>query len=97
MDTILTVKNRHLQDLNSVEAVELFRELLYAEAMRIGVPLKNSNTSTRADVPDGGIDASIHADIVSSQERFLFKETGSRHLPEAETALKTLQELHRNT
>ncbi|GAK57955.1 hypothetical protein U27_04927 [Candidatus Vecturithrix granuli] len=65
MDTMLTVKNEDLQALNSVQAVEFFRELLYAEATRIGVPLKNINISTWIDVPDGGIDASIHTDTIS--------------------------------
>ncbi|MCP4401866.1 MAG: hypothetical protein GY801_31770 [bacterium] len=71
MDTMLTVKNEHLQYLNAVQAVEFFRELLYAEATRIGVPLKNINISTWVDVPDGGIDASIHADTVSGQQSFV--------------------------
>ena len=71
MDTILTVKDHHLTQLSPVGSVEVFRELLYAEATRISVPVKNINVSSWVNVADGGIDASIHAETISDQESFV--------------------------
>src|SRR5262245_55639907 len=65
MDTILTVKNEDLTRLNSEEAVIMFRELLWAEAARLGIPFSSINISTRINVPDGGVDASVSGHISS--------------------------------
>jgi hypothetical protein len=59
MDTIFTVRNEDLHRLNPEEAVEFFRELFWAEARRIGVPIAKVHISTWINVPDGGVDASI--------------------------------------
>jgi len=59
METIFTVRNEDLHRLNPEEAVGFFRELLLAEARRIGVPIAKVHISTWINVPDGGVDASI--------------------------------------
>jgi hypothetical protein len=60
MDTIFTVRNEDLHRLNPQEAVEFFRELLWAEGRRIGVRIANVQISTWINIPDGGVDASIN-------------------------------------
>jgi hypothetical protein len=59
MDTIFTVKNEDLERLSPKEAVALFRELLWAEARRIGLPISKIHISVWVDIPDGGIDAVV--------------------------------------
>lgn len=59
MDTILTVKNEHLRLLGPEDAVILFRELIWAEAARIDLPISRINVSSWINVPDGGVDASV--------------------------------------
>ncbi len=59
MDTILTVRNEHLSLLNAEDAVIFFRELLWAEATRSGLPISKINVSSWINVPDGGVDASV--------------------------------------
>jgi hypothetical protein len=58
-DTIFTARPEHLEHLAPAEAVEVFADLLWAEARRIGLPTTSVNTSTRVTVAGGGIDASI--------------------------------------
>ena len=58
-DSIFTVKPEHLDLLNEDTAVEFFQKLLWAEARRLGIPLNKINVSSRVNVPDGGIDATI--------------------------------------
>lgn len=70
-NTILTVKNEHLIILSPEEAVDFFRELLWAEATRIGIPLDKINVSRWIDVPDGGVDASISDSNALMQSSFI--------------------------
>jgi len=70
-DTILTVKNEHLMILSPEEAVDFFRELLWAEAGRIGIPLGKINVSSWVSVPDGGVDASISDSKALIQSSFV--------------------------
>jgi hypothetical protein len=58
-DTIFTVKNEHLTRLEPANAVGFFRDLLWAEARRIGIPIDNIQVSLWTDMPDGGIDAVV--------------------------------------
>lgn len=62
IETIFTVKNEHIDRLKEVEAVELFREILWSEAFRTGLPSWAVNVSLRTKVPDGGLDASARND-----------------------------------
>ncbi len=59
MDSIFTLRNEQLGLLASQQAVAFFRDLLWSEARRLGVPLNKINISLWASVPDGGIDASV--------------------------------------
>jgi len=59
MDTIFTVKNEDLERLNPQEAIDFFRELLWAEARRIGIQIDKIRVSSRINVPDGGVDAVV--------------------------------------
>jgi hypothetical protein len=59
METIFTVKNEDLARMSPQEAVDFFRELLWAEARRIGISIISIQISTRINVPDGGVDATI--------------------------------------
>jgi len=59
METIFTVRNEDLARLSPGESVELFRELLWAEGRRTGIPISKVRISTWINVPDGGVDAII--------------------------------------
>jgi hypothetical protein len=65
IDTILTVKNEHLMSLGIEGAVDFFRELLWAEVTRIGIPIHKVNVSSWVNVPDGGVDASVESDALT--------------------------------
>ena len=60
---IFTVTNEDLDRLDPAEAVRFFRELLWAEARRLGIGLSQINVSSRINVPDGGVDATVDADL----------------------------------
>ncbi len=59
METILTVKNEHLERLSPQEAVDFFRELLWAEATVLGIGKNLTNVPSAITVADGGIDAEV--------------------------------------
>lgn len=62
MNTIFTIRNEQLGLLDAQPAVAFFRDLLWAEARRLSIPLNKINISLWTDVPDGGIDASVGQD-----------------------------------
>ena len=57
--SIFTVTDEDLGRLDPTEAVLFFRELLWAEARRIGIEISKINVSTRTNVKDGGVDATV--------------------------------------
>ena len=57
--TIFTVRNEDLTGLNQNTAVEFFRELLRAEAHRLGIEISKINVSSWVNIPDGGVDATV--------------------------------------
>lgn len=59
VNSIFTLRNEQLGLLGSQPAVVFFRDLLWAEARRLGIPFNKINISLWANVPDGGIDASV--------------------------------------
>jgi len=59
MNTIFTVTNQDLERFNPPQAVEIFRELIWAEARKAGLPLNRVHISDWINVPDGGVDAKI--------------------------------------
>jgi hypothetical protein len=61
VNNIFTVTNQDLEKFNPAQAVEIFRDLLWAGARRIGLPLSEVHISSRINVADGGVDARIDA------------------------------------
>ncbi len=59
METIFTVKNEHLNQLDPNTAVDFFRRLLWAEARRLGIELSKIHVSSWVNVADGGVDATV--------------------------------------
>ena len=59
METIFTVKNEHLRELDQNTAVDFFRRLLWAEARRLGIELSKIHVSSWVNVADGGVDATV--------------------------------------
>ncbi len=59
MDTILTVKAEDLARLSPQEAVNFFREMLWAEATALGIGINLINVPGAITVGDGGIDAEV--------------------------------------
>ena len=60
---IFTVTKENLGRLDPAEAVRFFRELLWAEARRLGIGLSQIDVPSRINVPDGGVDATVNADL----------------------------------
>ena len=58
-ENIFTVSNDDLGRLDSTEAVRFFRELLWAEARRLGIEINKINVSIQTNVPDGGVDGVV--------------------------------------
>lgn len=70
--TIFTVTPEHIAALDAARAVEFIADLLWAEARRLGFPTTQVHVSTRINVPDGGVDASVDpAGIDTFVESFL--------------------------
>ncbi|MBI1930428.1 hypothetical protein HYR99_40025 [Candidatus Poribacteria bacterium] len=67
VDTIFTVKNEDLERLTPQGAVEFFRNLLWAEARRWGIPISKIRVSIRINVPDGGVDAIVEDNMAAAQ------------------------------
>ncbi len=63
--TIFTVANDDLGRLTPAGAVELLRDILWADARMVGIPTTSINVSAWVDVPDGGVDASVTAEPAS--------------------------------
>jgi hypothetical protein len=61
MDTIFTVTNSDLAKFDARGSVDIFRELLWAEARHVGVPVSKVHVSSWINVPDGGVDAAVEA------------------------------------
>ena len=88
METILTVKNEDIQRFDAKSAVIFFREVLWAEARRIGIPLHSINVSSEVDTPDQGVDASVSeaipndkSDLIQSGHNSYQIKTGSTFSP----------------
>jgi hypothetical protein len=59
VDTVFSVTSADFEPLGPTDAVRFFSQLLWAEARRIGLPVTRINISSRTDVADGGIDATV--------------------------------------
>ncbi len=71
METILTVSHKVLESLDASAAVSHFRNLLWCEARRSGLPSHKVIVSLDTNVSDGGIDAKI--EDVPNTESLLIK------------------------
>ena len=58
-ETIFDVKKEHLARLGQEDAVDFFRQLLWAEARRIGIEISKINVPSDINTPDGGVDATV--------------------------------------
>ena len=70
-DNIFTVTKENLGRLDPAEAVRFFRELLWAEARRLGIEMSQINVSSQVNVPDGGVDAAVEADSSIAQSAII--------------------------
>lgn len=59
MNTIFEVEKRELSSLASDRAVDLFRELIWAEAIALGIGKNLIDVPSAITVADGGIDAEV--------------------------------------
>src|SRR5262245_29545198 len=59
MSTIATVEPKLLTLLNPEEAVDLFRDLLWAESWRQGISVLKVSVPSNITAADGGIDAEV--------------------------------------
>ncbi len=59
METMFTVGVEDLKRLTAQQAVDFFRELLWAEATALGIGRNLINVSTAITIPDDGIDAEV--------------------------------------
>ncbi|WP_310116762.1 hypothetical protein [Azospirillum sp. BE72] len=57
---MFTVRPSEIEHFDGAELVELLRVLLYAEARKAGVPLRNVDVPLQITIADGGQDASVH-------------------------------------
>ena len=64
---IFTVSGTDLQRLGSLQAVEFFRALLWAEARRLKIPPNHVHVSSSVNVADGGVDASVNASSLPAE------------------------------
>lgn len=60
MDSIFSVTGNDLSQLDPERAVDVFRELLWAEATVVGVAKSLINVPRAITVADGGIDAEVN-------------------------------------
>jgi hypothetical protein len=70
VDSIFTVQSRNIENLGAEIAVDIFSKLLWAEANKLGLSFNKINITSRINVADGGVDASVKG---SSAESGLIK------------------------
>ena len=79
MDTIFTVSNEYLDALTPEEAVDLFRELLWAEATATGIGIDLISVPSAITVADGGVDADVAGGAGLKADRGLIKAGLTRY------------------
>lgn len=70
-ETISTVKPEHLGWLNQVESTLFVRDLLWAEARRLGPGTCKVDVPNEINAADGGIDATVDANLSVPQSRII--------------------------
>ncbi len=87
--TLFTVRREDLERLDAREAVDFFRELLWAEARTIGLPRSNVRVSELIEVADGGIDAAVEGGLPQPDD--LIREGRTGYQIKASSAFKPWQ------
>ena len=95
IETIFTAKKEHLQQLNSTDAVDLFREMVRTEALKFPPGTYKINVPRQDNVADGGIDATvdtgsqvIQSDIIASGKNSYQIKSGKRFEPRQKSKIK---------
>ena len=95
IETIFTAKKEHLQQLNSTDAVDLFREMVRTEALKFPPGTCQINVPRQDNVADGGIDATvdtgsqvIQSDIIASGKNSYQIKSGKRFKPWQKSEIK---------
>lgn len=74
---IFTIKNDDLNRLSPDDAEDFFRELIWTEARKIGLPISKIHISSKTTTADGGIDAYIEDnDILTTDDLIKQGHTG---------------------
>lgn len=73
MSTLFTITENDLEQLSPEEAVEIFRDLVWAEIRRLGIPISKVHISSRINVPDGGVDAFVEENEIIIEEDLIIK------------------------
>ncbi len=89
VNTLFTVSQADLARLSSRESVDFFRELLWAEARRLGLPINKVRVSSLIDVADGGIDAAVEGSLPVPAD--LIKEGRTGYQIKASSSFKPWQ------
>ena len=58
-ENIFTVRNDDLGRFNERTAVDFFQRLVWAEVRRMGIEISKIDVSSRINVPDDGVDATV--------------------------------------
>lgn len=94
MNTIFTVKGENINIFTPDMFVEFYQEMLWADARRIKLPVTKINISTKTNVPDGGIDASVEdaslatGDLIVDKNVFYQIKAGENFSPWQESEIK---------
>ena len=95
IETIFTAKKDHLHQLNSTDAVDLFREMVRTEVLKFPPGTCKINVPRQDNVADGGIDATvdtgsqvIQSDIIASGKNSYQIKSGKRFEPWQKSEIK---------
>ena len=77
IETIFTATKEHLYQLNSTDAVDLFREMVRTEALKFPSGTCKISVPRQDNVADGGIDATIDADSLVIQSDIIAPDKNS--------------------
>ena len=95
IETIFTAKTEHFHQLNSTDAVDLFREMVRTEALKFPPGTCKINVPRQDNVADGGIDATvdtgsqvIQSDIIASGQNSYQIKSGKRFEPWQKSEIK---------
>ena len=95
IETVFTATKEHLHQLNSTDAVDLFREMVRTEALKFPPGTCKINVPRQDNVADGGIDATvdtgsqvIQSDIIASGKNSYQIKSGKRFEPWQKSKIK---------